>query len=357
MSEEKKKIGSLLVQYGLINEDDLNEGLKLQKLMGLKLGETLAKIGKVTEENVQWILSKQFDVPFIIIEHIEIDKDLMMKLPNNFLLENRILPLFETDDEICIVTDDIFNYSAFALIENALNKKINISIGEGKRIQETLMKFYKKEPIPSLLSILKDIVEKIKNTSFYRIDIALIENKFEISIYGCGILKKVSTYNNSLKKEDVLKAFDFLNIPFLYNVYDNSSIVLFSVYPLTNKIEDIKYPAVLGVSGLILPEDTTFSDMQSSELKHLIHCDRPVYGYPFISLRGRRINYNKVIYTVDSAPQDFQDYYVKIYAPKKCRFCNGGGCKKCDELGYTFEIIEGLYNSDDLRRTLTEGIE
>lgn len=352
MNEKKIKIGSLLMQYGLITEEDLNEGLKLQKLMGLKLGETLAKIGKITEENIQWVLSKQFDIPFIIVEHVEIDKDLIMKLPKDFLIQNKILPLFEAEDEICIVTDNIFNYSAFAFIENALYKKVNVSICEGKKIEQALMKFYKKEAVPSLLSILHNIIEKIKNTSFYRIDIALIEHKCEISIYGCGILKKVSTINNSIKKEDVLRAFDSINIPFLYNVCDNFSKVLFSVYPLINKIDDIRYPAVLGINGLILPDDTAFSDMQSSDIPHLLCCNSPIYGYPYISIRGRKINYNKMIYTVDSAPEDFQDYYVKIYAPKKCLSCNCEGCEKCDELGYTFEKIEGSYNADDLKKTL-----
>lgn len=356
MSEEKKKIGSLLMQYGLITEEDLNEGLKLQKLMGLKLGETLAKIGKITDENVQWVLSKQFDIPFIIIEHVDIDNDLIVKLPKNFLLENRILPLFEADDEICIVTDDIFNYSAFAFIENTLNKKINVSIGEGKKIEQTLMKFYKKEAIPSLFSVIQDTLEKIKDTSFYRIDIIIREHLCEVSIYGSGILKKIVKIDIDVKKEDIFRTLDLLQIPFIYNICDNFERVIFSIYPLINKIKDIRYPAILGINGLILPDDTTFSDMQSSEIEHLLYCDRPVYGYPYISMGGKRINYNKIIYTVDSAPEEFSDYYIKMYAPEKCIFCHTDGCDNCKGLGYTFRKIEGLYNSDDLKKALNGDI-
>ncbi len=357
MSEEKKKIGSLFMQYGLINEEDLNEGLKLQKLMGLKLGETLAKIGKITEENVQWVLSKQFDIPFIIIEHVEIDNDLIVKLPKNYLFENRILPLFETDDEICIVTDDIFNYAALAFIENTLNKKINVSIGEGKKIEQALTKFFKKEAVPSLLSILQDILEKIKDTSFYRIDIIIREHSCAVSIYGNGILNKIVKIDIDVKKEDVFRTLDLLQISFIYNICDNFERIIFSVYPLINKIDDIMYPAILGMNGLILPDETTFSDMQSSEIENLIYCERPVYGYPYISISGKRINYNKVIYTVDSAPEGFQDYYVKMYAPEKCIFCDTNGCDNCKGLGYTFRKIDGLYNSDDLKKALTGDIK
>jgi len=357
MSERKAKLGSLLLQYGLISEEDLDEGLKIQKLMGLKLGETLIKIGKITEENVEWILSKQFDIPFIIVEHVEIDNDLIVKLPKEFLLDNRILPLFETDEEICIVTDDIFNYSAFAFIEDTLYKKTNIALGNGEKIEKTLLKYFKKEAAPSLLSVIKVITEKIKNTSFYRIDIMLQEHYAEISIYGCGILKKITKIESVLKKEDVLRTFDSLKIPIIYNVYNNFNRALLSIYPLTNKLSDIKYPAILGINGLILPDDTAFSDMQSSDLPNLLYCDCPVYGYPFLAIKDRGRRYGKIIYTVDSAPEDFLNYHVEIYAPQKCTSCEGAGCNKCNELGYAFQKIKGLLNSDEMKKILGEGVK
>ncbi len=357
MSEKKIKLGSLLMEYGLISQDDLDEGLNIQKLMGLKLGETLIRSGKITEENLDWILSKQFDIPFVIVEHVVLDIDLVIKLPKEFLIENRILPLYESDDEICIATDDISNYTAFAFIENTIYKKVKISLGNGKKIEKILMKFFKNESAPSILSIIKNITEKIKNTSFYRIDITLKGHKCEICTYGCGILKKIISLNIPLKKEDVLRAFDLLKIPFLYNTCDNFNRALFSVYPLTNQINDIKYPAILGINGLILPEDTAFSDMQISDIPQLLHCDSPVYGYPYISMRGGRFNYNKIVYTVESAPENFEDYYVKIYAPEKCILCKGKGCEKCDDLGYNFRRIEGTYNSGELKKILNGDME
>ncbi len=352
MNNKTAKLGSLLIQYGLITEDDLNDGLKLQKLMGLKLGETLIKIGKITEENVQWVLSKQFDIPFIILEHVNPDSDLIVKLPKNFLMENRILPLFETDEEICIVTEDIFNYSAFALIENTLNKKVNISLGEGKKIEKALIKFFKSDAMPSLLSTLENIIEKIKNTSFYRIDIAISNHSCDISIYGCGILKKISKINNSLKKEDVLRAFDFLKIPFLYDIHENYSKVIFSVFPLINKTKEINYPAILELYGLLLPDFIIFADTNSSDTPNLLYSDSPIHGYPYISIKSRILNYSKAIYTLDSAPQTFKKHYIKVYMPQECSFCSTEGCEKCNELGYTFKKIEGIYDSEDLNTIL-----
>ncbi|MCX7913471.1 MAG: hypothetical protein N2511_02660 [Thermodesulfovibrionales bacterium] len=349
MVNEREKIGSLLIRYGFITEDDLTEGLKLQKLMGLKLGETLVKAGKIDEANVQWILSKQFDVPFVIVDQVHLDIDLIHKFPKNFLLENRIIPLLETHDEICIVTDDIFNYEAFAFIEKIFNKKVNISIGEAKRIENTLINFYKEDASPTVTILLQKTIEMIKETGFYRIDIHIQQHKCELNVYGNGVIRKVAEVNITLKKEDVFRALNMLETHYIYEMYDNYRTALFSVYPLFNTFKDIKYPAILGISGLILPNWTTFIDMKSSECEHLIHSDHPLYGYPYFAFKDSAIKYDRVIFIPDSAPKDFTNYYIFIYAPQRCNFCDTAGCEKCKQLGYIFKKIEGIYSSNELR--------
>lgn len=118
----------------------------------------------------------------------------------------------------------------------------------------------------------------------------------------------------------------------------------------------MRYPAILGMNGLILPKDNTFSDMQSSEIEHLLYCDSPVYGYPYIAILDRITRHKKTIYIPDSAPQEFSDYYIKMYAPEKCSLCHTEGCDKCRGLGYTFRKIEGMYNSDDFKKIINGNI-
>ena len=58
-SETKKKIGEILLDYNLITEDQLAQGIEKQKITSKRLGEILTELGFVTEEKLSQALADQ----------------------------------------------------------------------------------------------------------------------------------------------------------------------------------------------------------------------------------------------------------------------------------------------------------
>lgn len=54
-----KKLGEVLIEAGLINIDDINEALEIQKSTGQKLGEILVNLNIVTQEELRMALDFQ----------------------------------------------------------------------------------------------------------------------------------------------------------------------------------------------------------------------------------------------------------------------------------------------------------
>jgi type IV pilus assembly protein PilB len=54
-----KQIGQILMESGMINIDDLNEALEIQKSSSQKLGEILISMGAITPEELEMILEFQ----------------------------------------------------------------------------------------------------------------------------------------------------------------------------------------------------------------------------------------------------------------------------------------------------------
>lgn len=345
-----KDLGTLLLEYGLINIDDLNEGLKIQTQTGLRLGEALVKLGKVSMEDIDWVLSKQLDIPYVIVDDININIELLGKFPKEFLIENRVLPLYEADDQISIVIEDPFNKHAIAFIEDSFGRKVSMSTGSGSKIEEILKQTYKKVGLPELIGVIKTIIEKIRETSFYRIDFFPAEHSCEINVFGSGILKHLAEIKGHFTREDIFSAFDDIGVHFLYEESDSNNRKFIAVFPLENSVDIIKMPAVLGRYGLFLPEGSIFSDAHVYGFSNAFHFSKPIHGYPYLATKNKQSSFGKLIYVIDAAPAEFKDYYVNAYLPRRCPACNGSGCLDCRDLGHEFKKIEGIFSSDEINQ-------
>ncbi len=353
--DKRKNIGELLIEYGKITKEDLEEGLRLQKDFNLRIGETLIKLGKVTKDDIEWVLSKQLNIPFVIVENINLDPKLINKFSEEFLTRNRILPLYETDEEIAIATDEPLNKDVFESMEGFVNKKIKISSGNGEKIREIVTQFFKREGTPALINSIKGLLEKLIGTSFYRIDFIGNETRCEINIYGFGLLKNILVMNDSYTRKQILESFESIGIGFLYDYYEDNSTFLLSVFPLLNRIESISLPAAVGTFGLFLPNGIAFSDMNVSNVPFLFKSEKPVKGYIFISAKHSSSNYEKTVFTIDTAPVYFKNFYIHTPVPETCNTCKEKGCLICNDLGYIFnKKLDGVYSSEELKNIITQ---
>ena len=101
-SRKKLRLGDVLVNSGVISEEQLQKGLELQKGSGRKLGETLVDEGLVSEENITNALSSQLNLDVIDLQNVTVSEDilsLVRRLNLRFflvpvLVARLMLPLF-----------------------------------------------------------------------------------------------------------------------------------------------------------------------------------------------------------------------------------------------------------------------
>lgn len=99
MFEAKMKLGELLLEQGLIMEDQLLKALDEQKMKGGKmpLGEILVDMGAITEDTLVELLSKQFNYPCIqnVEEYISPENSILAEefCSQEFMLQHMVMPL------------------------------------------------------------------------------------------------------------------------------------------------------------------------------------------------------------------------------------------------------------------------
>ena len=87
------KLGEILKQAGIIDDFQLNSALSYQRHWGGRFGESLIKLGYLTEDKLQGFLARQFDLPLIELLGRKIPEDVLAYIPQEKARELHVLPV------------------------------------------------------------------------------------------------------------------------------------------------------------------------------------------------------------------------------------------------------------------------
>jgi len=88
-----KLLGEIFLELGYITETDLTDALQEAKKTGQYLGAVLVRKGKITREQLGKALARQFNLQYISLSTVELDKALFKLLPEEFMIENQVIPI------------------------------------------------------------------------------------------------------------------------------------------------------------------------------------------------------------------------------------------------------------------------
>jgi len=107
-----ERLGEMLLKVGLISQQQLQEALALQKSNGGKLGYNLVRLGHVKEEDITSLLSEQYGVPAIHLEHFEIDESVLKHIPSDVAQKYLVIPIERTGATLTVAMADPSNVFA-----------------------------------------------------------------------------------------------------------------------------------------------------------------------------------------------------------------------------------------------------
>ena len=151
------RLGELLTKASLITQDQLKDALKLQKETGGKLGETLIKLGFVSEEDITECLSQQFGVPSISLVHFEIDSSVIKLIPADVARKYNILPVNKTGATITIAMADPTNVFAMDDIKFMTGYNVEPVVASELGIKAAIDNYYGTTSSLELKRVMEDL--------------------------------------------------------------------------------------------------------------------------------------------------------------------------------------------------------
>jgi type IV pilus assembly protein PilB len=103
------RIGQVLLDEGLITEEQLQRALLAQRISSAPLGTILVNQGALHEDHMTLVLSAQLETPIADLKHIEVDPDVARMLPEDFARTNLVLPIRRDDNHLAVAMADPIN--------------------------------------------------------------------------------------------------------------------------------------------------------------------------------------------------------------------------------------------------------
>jgi len=126
---QKIRLGDLLIEQGLLTQEQLKLSLDEQKRTGRKLGRVFVESGYVTEEGISQALARQLRIPFIDLKAFTPKPELIKLLPEAPARRFRALVLAQLDDgRLQIGMSDPTDLQAYDEISRQVKREIELAV-------------------------------------------------------------------------------------------------------------------------------------------------------------------------------------------------------------------------------------
>jgi type IV pilus assembly protein PilB len=137
----RKRLGDLLIETGLISEEQLNHTLNT-KAPEEKLGDALLREGYLTEQQLIEVLEFQLGIPHININQYPIDPDVIQLVPKELAKRHYAMPIRKDKNKLLVAMADPMDYFAIEEIRMATGYHIEPAIATKDALYRSITKFY-----------------------------------------------------------------------------------------------------------------------------------------------------------------------------------------------------------------------
>ncbi len=102
----KQPIGTMLIQAGKLDEDQLQTALREQQKKDGYIGQTFVELGFIEPKELNRYISYQLKIPYLQLGYFEIDDSLMALFPESLVRKQKMLPLFRLNNTLNLAISD-----------------------------------------------------------------------------------------------------------------------------------------------------------------------------------------------------------------------------------------------------------
>jgi hypothetical protein len=144
MAAERKKLGEMLIEGGLIDPYQLKSALAHQRQWGGRIGANVVKLGFVTEDELVAFLSRTFNLPSVNMHAVKVPAQVIAAVPKDIAKKYGIVPLQVSPDKkyITVAMSDPTNLLALDELTFLVNARVKPVIASDTGVEAAMHHYY-----------------------------------------------------------------------------------------------------------------------------------------------------------------------------------------------------------------------
>lgn len=138
----RKRIGDLLVEAGLLSQEQLMTALKEQRETNMRLGEFLIERKYITEQQLIEVLEFQLGIPHIQLYRQKIDSKVINMIPQRLAEQHQVMPIRTEGNKLTVAMADPLDYFAIDELRMSTGLRIEPTIAAREELQRAIKRYY-----------------------------------------------------------------------------------------------------------------------------------------------------------------------------------------------------------------------
>ncbi|MGX8700258.1 GspE/PulE family protein [Caproiciproducens sp.] len=136
------KLGQILINSGVLTEEQLQQALERQKGTNVRLGKILIDNRFLTEMQIIRSLEKQLSIPYLDLSSVSLDPSLSSLVPEELARSNLIVPISRSGSILTVAVADPLDYNGINDIGIYTKLKVNPVIAEREKLETKIRELY-----------------------------------------------------------------------------------------------------------------------------------------------------------------------------------------------------------------------
>jgi type IV pilus assembly protein PilB len=138
VAKQQKKLGEILVDWGIISAQEVNRALEHGKSKNMRIGEALVDLKLASETNVYKALAAQHNMEYIDLDKSAVPPNAVNDIPDDLMRKYLISPLGKENGKLRVAMHDPLDLELQEVLRFRLNKDMRYVLAPKGRIKSIL---------------------------------------------------------------------------------------------------------------------------------------------------------------------------------------------------------------------------